>query len=242
MLSSLMLAVAFVTCPVVADIHAAADELPEVPAGAPFIADEDHDVVVVAACDLAIAFPKQTAMPAPVRVFVNTTGESFFMRSTPLKSFQIYEDWSAISAVGSPAKVAVECFDAAEVSEAVEGFFSETFTEYHRVEAMDRDRGTVCEHMGLAPRSCERMEGLRTFAVEGTKDRRIDVEGTETYVIIGKSPPYELHIWRTGGLVYSGARKDDPEGRLGVTMQLNSLAPSTPSLDLDDPHYGVFRW
>ena len=51
----------------------------------PLIADKDHEVVVVNACDLAIWYPKQ--MFVPLRLFWDDTGGSYFLNVSPLRSF-----------------------------------------------------------------------------------------------------------------------------------------------------------
>lgn len=205
----------------------------------PFVADRDHDVIICKECDLAIQFSKKTFVP--VLVYVNT-GESYFSSLKPLRSFQIYEDYSAISAKGPNRRIAVECFNHQQLPDASRDdlLFSQEFRQKNQPKKIEVSSEDFRKETGFEKISFNRMTHFSKWQA------REKEEGTPEEV-------FYIYFWGTKDFSYFLAEKPNPVfwGQFGEragrpkihwVIQANSLSPSHPSVDLDDPLNRYYSW
>ena len=193
----------------------------------PLTADPDHDVLVLAECDLAVRYNKRTFVP--VTVFVNSKGEEregYYFRADPIRSIQIYEDYSAVDAAlgpGGPARIGIECFSAGIIGEAnPTTLFSPMFTRLNTLEATTTDKNVFCATIGLERVSCEQIAVFKKF------------------LATGQDVTYNMYAWETSDFSYILA--DKGRNQVKLSIQLDHLGLSTPSIDLNDLQFKYYRW
>ena len=192
------------------------------------VADADHDVVVFPESDLAVRFNKKATPDIPVTLFLHEEGQAYF-RGNLLRSFMIYEDFSGVSGKDSMVAtwIIVECSENKNVPESIppKELFSKALLEkVVDVEESHAEPEELCRRVGLDPASCQQITDIRKFRMEGKKT------GTK----------YDIFFWRTTKYAYFFTRRD-AQNKLQVQMQINSLAPSVSSINLDDPAHRTYN-
>ena len=193
----------------------------------PLLSDQDHDVLTITECDLAVRYNKKTFVP--VTVFVNAKregSEGYYFRANPLKSLQIYEDYSAVDAVqgsGGPARIGIECFPPGIIKDGnTKTIFAPLFTRANTLVVVTVDKNAFCAAIGLETNSCERIIVFKKFLA------------TE------KGNNYDVSVWETNNYSYIFA--DKTGGAIKIVAQINSLEPSTPTIDLNSPQFKYYNW
>ena len=202
----------------------------------PLVADKDHEVMVCKECDLAIRFSKKTFVP--VYVYHNK-GESYFTSVKPLRSFRIYEDFSAISTLRPKRVITVECFRHQQLPNADldDLFFSRKFREENHPKQWEISREDFRKEVGLEPVSFSQTASFSKWRVKNEK------EGQEDFFVF---------FWGTKDFSWLLSEKPGPgswinnrstgEPRIDWMIQMNSVCPSKPSIDLDDPKNEFYSW
>lgn len=194
----------------------------------PLMADADHEVVVVPDCDVAIRYPKRSrSYGVPVRLYVNVREDQYYFHAHPRRSLQVYEDFSAIRlAGGGPAKIGMECFDPRAIAGTGRTWLSPRLIGHKIVAQRQIDRASFCQAVGVQDATCGQIHAYSQFTLT---DPHTDAHSLDILV----------WVWRTRDLVYIFASKNNPQ-RLAVQVQRNSLAPSVPSVNFDDPQHRLY--
>lgn len=196
----------------------------------PLVADVDHEVVVVPDCDAAIRYPKRSSpyYGIPIRLYVNTSKEQYYFHAHPRRSLQVYEDLSAIRMkdYGGPAKVGMECFDPRAAAGTGRTWLSPRLIGRSIVAQRQIDRASFCQSVEVQAAACGQIQAYSQFTLTDP------LAGPHSVDVL-------VWVWRTRDLVYIFASKNNPQ-HLAVQVQINSLAPSVPSVNLDDPQFRLY--
>ncbi len=190
-------------------------------------ADADHDVIVIKEADLAIRFKNKTYVP--VQVFINDPSKAWFHKN-PLRSLQIYEDHSAVSTLRPPATVIIECSDKKPSSYGVHSLFNSSIAQNKNFEEVAITLNELCKDLGLEQQTSQKVKYLKKLRWKehgkGSVDRFHE----------------EIYYWETVAYGYYFARLNDKEHRIQIEVQLDSLGPSIPSVDLNNRDLRYFNW
>lgn len=177
--------------------------------------DADHDVVVVPPVGLAIRYNRHT-VTAPVRVF--TSLKSSLTREKPVVALIVYEDWSAIDAVGEPEKVAIEVFEGEPRVKPELGV--NAFPGPPAADGMTLNLGRVDSSMVFESAPDKAMRPDRTSGFAWTR-------GRYTYAVVRKQ-----------------SRVGNPNPVPGIHIEIDAVHAdlARPSVNLQDPTNRVYLW
>ncbi len=202
----------------------------------PLVADDTHEVAVFEDCNLAVRFPKQShfsstgdlwQVQVPIRLILNDKGGSYFLHLKSIMSLKIFEDDSSLHTIPPipEAAIALESFDAEALPEIKSEFFIGKSVSGTLIEEVGVQREALCEQLGLDSAGCQEITHFQQFR---SKDKKTGYA-------------YDIFFFRTKEFSYLFARKGDRE-RVDVALQFNSLAPSKPSVDLNDSSHKGYFW
>ena len=105
--------------------------------------------------------------------------------------------------------------------------------EYYEVKQVDIPQSELCVRVGLDPVSCQQINWFQAFG-----EKRFHPY-FQAFVEKGPRPSLEVFLWNTKNFSYVMATKN---GGVPCRIQINSLAPSTSTINLEDPLNRYFSW
>lgn len=192
------------------------------------VPENSEDVLVVDSLDLAFRFQKQAI--GPVKVFVPKAGPSSLTTQTPESSFQIYEDWSAVNAIGSPRKLLVESYQAS-LPEDIESLFNKEQLEHNDLTKSEKTLGEAAAIFGLSEDILGKIEKWSAF------------EGSNTAVLWWEEGGRVILLASKFGFDETGQKLTAEEMRpFELVIERQSLVNKTGTVTLDEPGTEFFNW
>ena len=141
--------------------------------------DNDHDVLTLPDCEVAIRYNNKTFVP--VKIVSTLDGPDFYLKVPPIKAFRIYEDYSSAGMKGAPEQITVESYDVGKIGAFGESRFNKDFLAKNRVREIQFTNDRVAKETGLSDTAF------------------VGIVARKSYEIAPKSgeTPYFLHVLQT---------------------------------------------
>lgn len=115
--------------------------LVSLPAFAQLAPDKEHDVVVLADCDMAVKYNNKSFVPIKAEL----RSSDYFLKEVPVKSLVLSESYPT----GVPERVYIECYDTGKVGAFGGGRFAKEFIAGNKVKEVTFPNGRVSKETGF---------------------------------------------------------------------------------------------
>jgi hypothetical protein len=125
--------------------------------------DQDHDVLVLSDCDLAVRYNNKTFVPVKAKLLDDSADT--FLKITPEKSVRIYEDYESAGMKGAPEQILIQSYDAGKIGAFGFSRFSKNLTDNNRVREIQFTNERVAKEIGLSDSSFIGVHSVKSFEV-----------------------------------------------------------------------------
>lgn len=126
--------------------------------------DNEHDLVVLRNCKLAVRYNNKTFVPVKVAKF--SPEEGYFMDAVPVKSFQIKEDYSAnMKGNTKGERIIVECYKVGKLGRVSKGRLKKEFTKNNKVKEINLTYDRIAKETGATKTGLGSLRSVDVFEV-----------------------------------------------------------------------------
>ncbi|MCB9469387.1 MAG: hypothetical protein H6677_14015 [Candidatus Obscuribacterales bacterium] len=127
--------------------------------------DDDHDLLVLPGCKLALRYNNKTFVPVKVAPFCKQE-EGYFLGQEPTQSFQIEEQYSAqMKGNTRGERIVVECYDTGKLGRISTGRLKKEFTKNNKVKEINLTYDRIIKETGATKSGLENLRSLVVFEV-----------------------------------------------------------------------------
>ena len=126
--------------------------------------DNDHDLVVLQNCKLAVRYNNKTFVPVKVSKFAKEKG--YFIDDIPVKSFQIGEDYSSnMKGNTKGERIIVECYKVGKLGRVSKGRLKKEFTKNNKVKEINLTYDRIAKETGATKTGLGSLRSVDVFEV-----------------------------------------------------------------------------
>lgn len=148
--------------------------------------DNDHDVIVLPDCDLAIRYNHKTFVPVKAKLI--TQDHVSFLKVPPEKVVKIFEDYESAGMKTAPEQILLESYDVGKIGTFAFNRFNKPFLDTARVREVQFTNERVAKETGLSETSFHAITALKSFEV-------VPKSGETTYYLFVMVTPPRLNIF-----------------------------------------------
>jgi len=148
--------------------------------------DNDHDVIVLPDCDLAIRYNHKTFVPVKAKLI--TQDHVSFLKVPPEKVVKIFEDYESAGMKTAPEQILLESYDVGKIGTFAFNRFNKPFLDTARVREVQFTNERVAKETGLSETSFHAITALKSFEV-------VPKSGETPYYLFVMVTPPRLNIF-----------------------------------------------
>lgn len=144
--------------------------------------DQDHDVIILPDCDIAVRYNSKTFVPVKAKLMDSSYPAA--LKLPPEKTIKIWEDYESAGMKAAPEQVVIESYDSRKVGAFSFSRLNPDLVKNNRVREVQFTNERVAKETGLSEGAFHGITALKSFEVVPKSGE------TPYYLYIMVSPPH----------------------------------------------------